>query len=112
FPGSNWCTGTAAAHSAGAPLRAICETYSNGTGQGGHFWNFTNDPHMTDATNTYFVTRAAAAAHGYVREPAPHAGFWESFDLTNSHDPIIAADVQQSVPNMILLNSGITFAGF
>jgi hypothetical protein len=86
------CSSTASAHAAGASLRALCENSSEARGLSLFYWDFIDDPHMTDATNNYFVQLNQGAGHGYTRQPPIYGNLWNTFAVTNAHNPFIAAD--------------------
>ena len=86
------CSATASSHAAGASLRCLCEESTEASALSAHYWDFIDDPHMTDTTNTYYVRQNLGAAHGYAREPAPHGGVWATFASYDTHDPFTTAD--------------------
>ena len=86
------CSNTASSHAAGASLRALCEEETEAQAMTAHYWDFLDDAHMTDTTNTYFVRQNINAGHGYAREPAPHGGTWVTFFSYDQHDPFVTAD--------------------
>jgi hypothetical protein len=86
------CSATASAHAAGASLRCLCEEGTEAQALSGHYWDFIDDAHMTDTTNTTYVRQNTSAGHGYAREPAPHGGTWVTFASFDQHNPFITAD--------------------
>jgi hypothetical protein len=105
-----YCTATTPqAHTAGARLRPMCEEASEAKANSGHYWDFIDDPHMTDATNTYFVRLLSGLGHGYTRQPPSNGNLWNTFQITNAHNPFQASDFTGSYTFSLL--SDLTFNG-
>ena len=90
--GISGCAATASAHSAGASLRALCEQDSEAQAYAGNYWDFIDDPHMTDTTDTKFVQQTRSIGHGYVRQAAPHGNIFNTFQVINTNNPFLASD--------------------
>jgi hypothetical protein len=103
------CSATASAHAAGASLRCLCEEATEASAFGAHYWDFIDDPHMTDTSNTFYVRQNLGAAHGYAREPAPHGGVWSTFGSYDTHDPFITTDFTGSLT--LIDQTQLTFNG-
>jgi len=103
------CSTTASSHAVGASLRAICEESQNAQGNSGHYWDFIDDPHLNDTTQTYFVRFLQTNGHGYTRQLSPEGNIWNTFLIDNTHNPFVAADFTGS-PSFSIL-SQLTFAG-
>jgi len=99
----------ASAHAANAVLEPICEPENTGTTN--IFWNFLNDAHRTDNTQTYVVPWQAEAAHGFEKEPNMIDGnaVW-LIDPTWS-SIFTAADFTLATPPNFILDTFLNFNG-
>jgi len=102
------CSATASPHAAGASLRALCEEGSEASAHSLHEWDFADDPHMADSTNTYYTRINMSAGHGYTRQAAPHS--WNTFLVNAQHDPFIGSDFTGN-PVAFSILSNLTFNG-
>ena len=99
------CASTASSHASGASLRALCEEETEAKALVAHYWDFIDDPHMTDTTNTTFIRQNFRAAHGYARESAPNGRLFETFSIFNGHNPFVTADFTTAIPSFGLSTS-------
>jgi len=99
------CASSPQPHAAGARLRALCEPATQAQPYTALYWDFVDDPHMTDTTNTSFVRQTQSAGHGYAREPG--GGIWNTFLYHATHNPFTASDF--TTPFTFGLSSQLTF---
>jgi hypothetical protein len=107
---ANCAAGGGQAHAAGAPILVICDEAYYGSLYVSRYWDFIDDPAMTDTTNTYFVEQKTPPSHGYARENAPEGRLWMTYLTHNGHNPFITSDFTTATPDMEY-SRALTFAG-